>query len=141
MKFSDMSQSKYLQKEDVHGKVIATIVKVERENVAPKDQPPEYKLVMSFDELAKVLILNKTNMDCLREAFGDETANCIGQQVILYVDPTVMFANKRVGGIRLRAKRPGPGKAGGGINGPAAKTSGLGDINADLNEMEDDIPI
>jgi hypothetical protein len=110
MKLSDMLQSKYLKKEDVQDEVIATIVKLEKKNVALEDQPPEYKWLLTFEELTKPLILNVTNIRILGKAFGEETGRWMGQQVILYVDEGVTYAGQLVGGIRLRvAKRRGPG--------------------------------
>ena len=100
---SELSTSRYLKKEDIDDEgVVATIAKIERENVAPDEQPAEYKGVCYFAELPKGLVLNSTNLEVLK-TFGRTANDVIGKQVEVYVDPNVMFSGRRTGGIRLRA--------------------------------------
>ena len=50
----------------------------------------------------KPLILNKANDDTLCEAFGDEDEAWDGKTAELFVDKSITFAGKRVGGVRIR---------------------------------------
>lgn len=103
MKVSEMKQSKYLKKEDVGTGQVLTIKNVSSQNVAKEDATPEYKFAVHFMEVEKPLILNAGNMDAIAEITGsDETDDWVGMQVELYEDKNVMWAGKRVGGIRIR---------------------------------------
>ena len=60
----------------------------------------------------KPMVLNSTNGEAIAEiAGGDTEEEWAGTQIILYHDPNVSFAGKRVGGIRVRA--PQKAKTGG----------------------------
>jgi hypothetical protein len=103
MRTSEAFPSKYLKKEDLNGKrVLVTIDRVEVEDVGQGEQQ-ERKPVVYFDEYEKGLVLNKGNADAMTEAAGgdDEMDNWRGVRVVLYVDANVMFAGKRVGGLRV----------------------------------------
>ena len=50
--------------------------------------------------------LNKTNILMLIKAFGRKTGDWIGKTIVLYVDPTVMFSGRMVGGVRVRIPEP-----------------------------------
>lgn len=139
------SKSKFLKKEDVEHEPIWTIRGLVEENVAPDGTPHEVQWVLNFAETEKGLILsNKVNTESLITFFGrkDVDTKWIGRQVQLYVDPNVMYQGKRVGGIRLREpKRPAPAQPVLRGNGPAPRNFGARDINSELNEMADDIPM
>ena len=51
------------------------------------------------------LVLNDTNLEALEEAFGPDSDDAIGGQVILFVDPDVRYGGQRVGGIRIKLPR------------------------------------
>lgn len=105
MKISTLSTSKWLKKEDIEKPTLVTIESVTRENIAPEDKEEEYKGVLRFKEdIIKPLILNQTNLETLAAMFGDETDDWAGQ-IVLYVDPSVMYAGKRIGGLRVRAPK------------------------------------
>jgi len=88
----------YLQKEDLDGPTTVTIASSKEE---PLDDQP--KLILYFSEISKGLVMNVTNINVLIELFGtDETEEWEGKQAVIYVDNTVMFGGKRVGGLRLR---------------------------------------
>ncbi len=101
MKMSEMYPSKWLAKEDVPAPMQATIAQVVREEVKG-DGGNEAKNVLHFHGDTKPLILNRGNATTLCEAFGDDSVNWHGKTVEVYTDPSVMFAGKRVGGLRLR---------------------------------------
>jgi hypothetical protein len=58
------------------------------------------KLVVCFKETDKRLVLNRTNLDTLVEAFGDDTDKWIGKKIQLAITK-VMYAGKRVDSISV----------------------------------------
>jgi hypothetical protein len=62
----------------------------------------ERKLVARFEGKSKGLVLNDTNLETLEMAFGEDSSDLIGAQVILFVDPDVKYGGKRTGGIRVK---------------------------------------
>ena len=105
-KVHEMKESKFLKKEDVGDGVLVTVAKVHKENVALDGADPEYKWCASFQEVAKPMVLNGTNLDAIAEVTGsDDTDLWPGKQVVLYTDANVTFGGKRVGGIRVRAPK------------------------------------
>lgn len=112
MKMSEMFPSNYLKKEDVATPVVATIRQVIQDEIQG-DGGKELKAVVHFmGDRLKPMILNRGNAECLCMLYGDDSSFWHGRQIEVYSDPSVMFAGKRVGGIRLRAP-------GGMSNGPA----------------------
>lgn len=128
MKLAELLPSTYLKKEDFPTPALLTIDRLERVNVAPEGQPPEHKWALYFAELERALVLNSTNIQTLGALLGDDTDNWIGHKIVAYHDPSVAYAGKLVGGIRLRAPKqqakpaPAPAAAGG------------------LADLEDDLP-
>jgi hypothetical protein len=123
-----MKETKYLKKEDIGAGLLVTISDLQRDNVAMDSQPEEFKYTLHFRELDKPLVLNWTNLTACAEACdSEETENWIGKKVVLYVDNTVMFQGRKVGGIRIRAPKPGSVPA----DVPHTEPS---------NEFNDDIP-
>lgn len=102
MKRSDVFPSSYIGKDDVQSPVIARIKEVIQEMVSG-DDTKENKPVMHFaDSNLKPMILNTTNWTVCEEAYGLDSDDWTGKPVEIYVDPSVMYAGKRVGGVRLR---------------------------------------
>ena len=134
MKLKEMLESKYLQQDDVDGEVTVTIRELKKVNVAKDDETPEYKWTVKFQEFAKPMVANATNVKRMFKALGDDSEEWLGKKIILYVDPDVEFGGKIVGGLRVRALRRTGTLA-------AAKTSD-DDINADLRAAgtDDDVP-
>lgn len=103
MRTSEAFPSQYLKKEDVGDqRLVVTINRVEMEDVGQGEEQ-ERKPVVYFDELEKGMVLNKGNAEAMTEAAGgdDEMDNWRGVRIVLYVDRNVMFAGKRVGGLRV----------------------------------------
>lgn len=106
MKKHDAFPSPFVSKEDVATPLRLTIASVAMEELTNGDEK-ETKPVMSFRENgSKKMVLNNTNWILLEESFGDESDNWIGQKIELYLDPSIMFGGKRVGGVRVRAAVP-----------------------------------
>jgi len=100
-------QSNFLSKDDCP--TAATINKVDFEMVGGEDTGKERKVVihstdfpMLPDNTHKMFILNKSNWINIEEAYGPDTDTWIGQRIELYVDPSIMYGGKRVGGVRVR---------------------------------------
>lgn len=69
---------------------------------------PEMKWCLHFRELEKPLVLNSTNIQlCAQICKSEDTDEWIGKRVVLYTDPNVSYAGKLIGGIRVRAPKPG----------------------------------
>ena len=101
---SQMLPSTYIKKEDVPQPVIVTVRGVEEKNVAPTGQPDEFKWIVYFSEFEKGLVLNSTNINSLSQAcHSTDTDDWNGKEVVLYTDPTVAYAGKVIGGLRIRA--------------------------------------
>jgi hypothetical protein len=106
MKFSELSQSNWLKKEDVGAGTLLTIRGFEEANIALEGEKTNMRWVMFFEEVEKGLVLNTTNGQILASIFGtDQADECVGQKVVLYTDPNVSFGGKLVGGIRIRAPK------------------------------------
>lgn len=104
--FSSMSEFKYLKKEDLDEQGnLCTIKAFKKQNVAQEGEDPEHKYVMFLHEFEKGLVLNATNRAILEKIYGGDTDDCVGNMVVLYVDPNVSYAGKITGGIRLRAPK------------------------------------
>lgn len=113
---SQIKDSRFIKKEDIGPGKLVTIHSVVLENVAPQGQPEEKKYVIWFEELDKPMVLNTTNAQLIAAALGgqeeqEETDNWPGHKVVLYIDPTVQYAGKIIGGIRVRPPKPGFGGA------------------------------
>jgi hypothetical protein len=88
----------YLKKEDFPQPALLTISGAEQVKVLEDD-----KIVIHFKEDDKALLANKTNLQLMAVFYGStDTDDWIGHKVVLYNDPTVMYAGKVVGGIRVR---------------------------------------
>jgi hypothetical protein len=116
MKVSQMLPSTYLKKDDIENPVIVTIDHLEETNVAAMGQPEEKKWVIFFSEYDKGMVLNSTNIHSIVASTGcGDTDDWPGKEVVLYNDPTVSYAGKVTGGLRIRAKQQAPVR-------PAART-------------------
>jgi len=104
MNINQLKESKYLKKEDCGATgIIVTIRDLEQVNVAMADDPEDMKWVINFEEDLKPLVLNSTNAQRIAAITGkQDTDDWGGVKVILYNDPTIMYAGKMVGGLRVR---------------------------------------
>lgn len=109
MKISQLSESKYLKKEDVMPAITVTISGLTQENLARDNEPPEYKYILNFTNNVKPMVLNSTNGQLIAHVLGsDETDDWKGKSITLYNDPTVSFAGKLTGGIRVQIPQQQP---------------------------------
>lgn len=99
----DMTQyagSSSLNAADIGNKHITlTIKNILMESVG---QPPEQKWCFYFEETVKKLIVNKTNLTVMIEAYGKYNTDWLGKKVVLYTAPTNMGP-----GIKIRKAEDG----------------------------------
>ena len=100
-------QSNYINKDDCP--LTAAIDSVGFATISGDDDTKERKVVihstdfpMLPDNTHKMFILNKSNWINIEDAYGPDTDTWIGQRIELYVDPSIMYGGKRVGGVRVR---------------------------------------
>ena len=106
-----VKKSNYLTRADVDPPVIVTIREVVEETLANPEGDDELKQIVYFQEFEKGHVLNWINAQTIAKLLGSESFDdWPGGKIVLYDDPTVVFAGKVVGGIRVRAvrKRPVP---------------------------------
>ena len=89
----------YLRKEDVSGPTTTTIEDVRSVAVPNADRK---KLVVWFREIAKPLILNKTNTRKMVDIFRSTDTSTWRGQITLYVEASVQYGGILVGGIRIQ---------------------------------------
>ena len=87
-------------------KIRSKVLKVRKDDMRGKDGTSRKRLVLVLEGLDKPMVLNKTNKDVLVSALGKVPANWINASVGIYVDPNVMYAGVRTGGLRLRVLGP-----------------------------------
>lgn len=126
-KVSEMIQSKFLRKEDFDEDRVMTIKTVKLEDMP--GESGDQKWVLYFREEAKGMALNVTTIRVLEGGFGDDSDMWVGKRVMVYVDPSVSFGGRVVGGLRLRLPKK---KAA-----PAPKPE---PVATDDDEFDDDIP-
>ena len=126
MNINDMKESRFVAQKDVREPKTLTISKLGQDNVAGEDKPEELRWVLYFKEASKGLVLNQTNSQLAAMVTGsEESDDWPGKKVELFVDPTISYGGKIVGGVRIR---PAP------TGGEAAPAE------AKKEDFDDDIP-
>ena len=111
MKRTDAFPSSYLKQEDLPrppGTMHATIEDVRTETM-PSDDKAEKPVMYFANGSTKPMVLNGGNWDLLEAAYGEDSDSWRGKPIELYVDPNVMYAGRRTGGIRVRIASNGTG--------------------------------
>jgi hypothetical protein len=94
----------FLKQEDLAGKAAKVVIEEVGMEEIQGDDGKESKLVARFVGKTKALVLNRTNCESIEAIAGtDDYGRWAGHAVVLYVDPSVKFGGKTVGGIRIRA--------------------------------------
>jgi hypothetical protein len=102
MHISQLSQSRFLKKEDVGNGMNLTISHITEEEIGTEDEPKR-GFVLHWREQEKPMCINVTNANIIAGILGtEETDEWAGQVICLYNDPSVMYKGKRTGGIRIR---------------------------------------
>jgi hypothetical protein len=101
MHIDQLYPSRFLKCSDLDGKAMrVTVAALKKEDVGG-----EAKVVMSFTNGTKALILNKTNARSIAKVHGDETKNWVGKDITL-VPAQVDFRGDIVDAIRVRTAPP-----------------------------------
>jgi hypothetical protein len=96
MKFNDAYRGSFIKTADLNGKARRlTIASIGQEELGG-----EQKIVIRFQEDDRGFVANKTNGLFLKEAFGEELDDWVGNSVVLRPDKTD-FQGKRVDCIRI----------------------------------------
>lgn len=102
-----MTKSSYLKRSDLGRGKLLTINRCVEETLKG-DSGPEDKWILYFDEEEKGMVLNSTNAQIIAQFSGERNSdNWHGIKVVAYDDPNVSMGGKLVGGIRVRAPKPG----------------------------------
>ena len=129
-KIGEMIESKYLKQSDFPSPLIVTVKKIGKVNIAKEGDTPEHKWAVRFEEFAKPMLLNSTNIKLLEKACGsDDTDDWIGKEVIVYTDESIAFGGQVVGGLRVRRQESAP-----------VRKVAVDDEGKSLAVMDDDIP-
>ena len=109
MKFAE-SEGKFLKGADLQGREAQCVI--ERIEIETVGDDAERKFAMYLVGKDKGMILNVTNCEILVSIHGESgageddtarlTAHYSGKPICIYFDPTVKYAGKRVGGLRLK---------------------------------------
>ena len=108
MQIDQVFPSTYLKASDLQGREITvTIDRAEMEPIGQGDKK-ENKPILYFRGKEKGVVLNKTNSFAIADAYGKNTDDWIGQQVILFC-AWVDFQGRSVEAIRIRVPKRGRG--------------------------------
>jgi len=95
--------SSYVQKSDVDPDILVTIAEVKEEDVSMTNQPEEMKYVIYFKEDVKPWVPGIQMLEMIHQINGNGDVDRWAEtKIVLYLDPTVAFHGKIVGGIRCR---------------------------------------
>ena len=104
------SGGSYMKQEHVKDEPIYTIESVTIKEFEKDDGGKLRKFDIGFDDVELHFLCNFTNAATIGAAFSDETDNWIGRKIQLYFDPSVMYAGRRTGGIRVRTGKKVPAR-------------------------------
>jgi hypothetical protein len=104
--------SKYLGKVDFPQPTLVTISRVDLQDVKNEAGSFDTKAVMYVSnpsnvelDTARGIILNAGNWDSCESISGQvDSDDWNGTEIVVYIDPNVMFGRDKVGGLRIRAK-------------------------------------
>lgn len=122
--------SKYLKAADLQGRNVTLVIeRVEVEEIG-FGRDKDHKPVLYFEKAKKGLVLNVTNKNKIKEAYGKDTDEWTGKPLVLF-SAMVDFAGDTVESIRVKA--PTPAKA------PKPAPQSHDEMNPP-DQLDDDIP-
>lgn len=102
MKQEDVYPSRFLKAEDLDDELTLTITRVEMATLQGNKGEEQHKPIVFFQEVAKGLIINKTNWKLIAGATGeDDSDNWKGKQITLFVIDVDAFGDV-VAAIRVK---------------------------------------
>ncbi len=110
MKKDEAMPGKYLGKGDFPQDTLCTIDHVIMEGIDNDSGDTKDKPVMYFAgasnqmlDITRGFVVNSGNWDTIEEITGqDDSEKWGGAKIVVYVDPSIMFGKKKVGGLRVR---------------------------------------
>lgn len=124
MRISNAFPSEYLKAADLDGRS----VKVVMSHVEMKDIGGDHKPILFFQGKDKGMVLNKTNANNISSAYGDDTDEWAGKEIVLF-EAMVDFQGKTVPAIRVRMPQPKDRQGSAPV---APKASATGTMNDDI---------
>ncbi len=101
MNIDSMYPSKYFKAADLQeGPIELLISSVEARDVGGDGKPEDTKPVISFNGQAQSFVLNVTNKETIKAAYGPETTNWTGKRISLYAT-TTPFSGRMVDCVRV----------------------------------------
>ena len=101
-------ETSYIQKSDVEKGILVTIDQIKEEDVSSPGFAEKIKYVIYFKEDYKPWVPSISSLEEIRSITGTGNVDeWPGTLIVLYVNPDVEFAGKKVGGIRCRAPKAG----------------------------------
>ena len=97
MRISTAFPSESLKAADLQGRNILVVI----DRVEMRDIGDDHKPVLFFQGKEKGVVLNKTNSNNVSVAYGDETDEWVGKEVVLF-EAIVDFQGRSVPAIRIR---------------------------------------
>ena len=97
MRISSAFPSEFLKAADLDGRN----VKVVMDRVEMRDIGGDHKPILFFQGKEKGMVLNKTNANNIAGAYGDDTDDWSGKELVLF-EAMVDFQGKTVAAIRVR---------------------------------------
>lgn len=101
MLISEAFPSDYLRAVDLKGRQIKAVIS----HLEMRDIGDDHKPVVFFQGKDKGLVLNKTNSNNIALAYGDDTDDWTGKEVVMY-EAMVDFQGRSVAAIRIRPPKP-----------------------------------
>ncbi len=97
MLITESFPSEYLRAADLQGKNVRAVIS----HIEVREVGDGHKPVIFFQGKDKGVVLNKTNANNIASAYGDDTDDWAGKEVILY-GTMVDFQGRSVAAIRIR---------------------------------------
>jgi hypothetical protein len=107
---SDLS-GVYVKRQDFDlGDLVFTVTSVDRVVFEARNgQPAEQKWALTFEgDPPRRFTLCKTNLALMAKFFGKRTGAWVGQRIELYLDESISFGGRLVGGTRIRLPKRVP---------------------------------
>lgn len=101
MRISAAFPSEYLKAADLDGRSVLCVI----DRVEMRDVGDDHKPVLFFQGKTKGVVLNKTNSTNIAIAYGDESDDWTGKEVVLF-EAMVDFQGRSVAAIRIRMPQP-----------------------------------
>jgi hypothetical protein len=102
---SDLFPSRYLKASDAAEPVTLTITGVAQEKMKNRDGDEESKPVISFQEVEKPMVLNRTNAKTIAELYGETIEEWVGKKIILTSVDVDAFG-ETTAALRISHKKP-----------------------------------